>query len=72
MEGGNLVEAYSHKLLELLPLHAGSELALLVCVEAITMSFVSFGTCWRDGDAFFLLLMAIEVRHTRPLCVIES
>lgn len=32
---GYLVETYSHKLLQLLPLHAGSELALLGCVEAV-------------------------------------
>lgn len=35
---------YSHKLLQLLPLHAGGKLALLICVEAITMPFVSLGS----------------------------
>jgi hypothetical protein len=42
--GGGWGQAYSHKLLQLLPLHAGGELALLICVEAITMPFVSLGS----------------------------
>lgn len=43
VEKGIRGQTYGHKLLQLLPLHAGSELALLVCVEAVAIVFVSLG-----------------------------
>lgn len=63
-------QPYSHKLLQLLALHAGSELALLVCVEAIIMSFVSIGTRQRDWHALFS--SDIECRHTYPSIMCDS
>lgn len=60
---------YSHKLLQLLPLHAGGELALLICVEAITMPFVSLGSSSDVGSQFVASMLA-AAKRTRPLCVV--
>jgi hypothetical protein len=62
-------QPYSHKLLQLLALHAGSELALLVCVEAIiSRSLVS--ELASEIGMHCLAGMSIVRTRTRPLCVI--